>query len=123
MGSGGVTAGTIEGGGVTAGTMGGGGGPTPETDACAEDRGHCWAWKVVVVLVVVVIDRYLEVDDSTYFGTSIGHSSGYHGLSGAYRAPIGRLSGAYQTPIGRLASCHGQYYGTFCLTVLQLEGT
>ena len=44
--SGGVTAGTMGGGGVTAGTMGGGGGPTPEVDACAEDRGQCWAWKV-----------------------------------------------------------------------------
>ena len=33
-------------GGVTAGTNGGGGGPTPEVDACAEDRGQCWAWQV-----------------------------------------------------------------------------
>ena len=45
-------------------------------------------------------------------------------LSGAYWAPIGRLPDAYRAP------CHGQYYGTFCLTVfsyfigqLQLEGT
>ena len=34
------------GGGVTARTNGGGGGPTPEVDACAEDRGQCWAWQV-----------------------------------------------------------------------------
>ena len=33
-------------GGVTVGTMGGGGGPTPEVDACAEDRGQCWACQV-----------------------------------------------------------------------------
>ena len=39
VGSGVVTAGTMGGGGVTAGTMGGGGGPTPEVDACVEDRG------------------------------------------------------------------------------------
>ena len=39
VGSGGGTARTMGGGGVTPRTMGGGGGPTPEVDACAEDRG------------------------------------------------------------------------------------
>ena len=52
-----------------------------------------------------------------------GHSSVDHGLSGAYRAPIGRLLGAYRAPIRCLsgayrAPCHGQYYGTLCLTSL-----